>query len=175
MEYYGKVLSYINKGEDISQRKIAKHMGLSLGQTNFILHSLVKKGLLKMERITPKKVKYILTPQGIAKNARRTYSYIVNAIKNVLSLEAELLSIVEYYTSKGFTVYLDSKKDEVYNILLQVIKDRCLKQVKLLKDTDELKEVNGKALVIIWHNDREEIYKRLDIKCFNLLDNIEIF
>ena len=101
-----------------------------------------------MERITPK-VKYILIRRSIAKNARRTYSYIVNAIKNVLSLEAELLSIVEYYTSKDLQ-YILTQKDEVYNILLQVIKDRCLKQVKLLKDTDELKEVTGKALVIIY-------------------------
>jgi DNA-binding MarR family transcriptional regulator len=175
MEYDGEVLSYINREKDVSQRKIAKQMGLSLGQTNLILHNLVKKGLLKIERITPKKVKYILTPQGIAKNAKRTYSYLVNAINNILSLVTELFSVVEYYTSKGFVIYLDSKKDEVYNILLQVIKDGRLKQVKLLRDTDELKETNDKALVIIWHNDREEIYKQLDIKCFNLLDNIEIF
>jgi len=110
MEYDDKILNYINREKDISQRKIAKHVGLSLGQTNIILHNLVKKGLLKMERITPKKVRYILTPQGIAKNAKRTYSYMVNAIKNVLSLEAELISVVEYYTTEGYTVYLDSKK-----------------------------------------------------------------
>ena len=102
MEYDGEVLSYINREKDVSQRKIAKQMGLSLGQTNLILHNLVKKGLLKIERITPKKVKYILTPQGIAKNAKRTYSYLVNAINNILSLVTELFSVVEYYTSKGF-------------------------------------------------------------------------
>lgn len=55
MEYDDKILNYINREKDISQRKIAKHVGLSLGQTNIILHNLVKKGLLKMERITPKK------------------------------------------------------------------------------------------------------------------------
>lgn len=175
MEYEGKMLNYINKEKEISQRKIANYMGLSLGQTNFILHNLVKKGLLKIERITPKKVKYILTPQGIAKNAKRTYNYIVKAVENILFLEAELISVVEYYTSKGNTVYLDSKKDEVYNILLQAIKCRHLEQVKLLRNMDELKQTSGKALVIVWHNDRGEIYKQLGINYLNLLDNIGDF
>jgi len=172
MEYDGEILNYINREKDVFQRKIVKYMGLSLGQTNIILHNLVKKGLLKMERITPKKVRYILTPQGIAKNAKRTYSYMVNAIKNVLSLEAELISVVEYYTTEGYTVYLDSKKDEVYNKLRQVVNYRHLKQVKLLGHIDELKQSEDKTLVIVWHNDREEIFKQHGIDYLNLLDNI---
>ena len=67
MEFDGKVLNYISTKEDVTQRKIAKYMGLSLGQIDFILHNLVEKGLLKIEKVTPRSFKYILTPQGIVR------------------------------------------------------------------------------------------------------------
>ena len=173
MEFDGKMLNYISKKEDVTQRKIAKYMGLSLGQTNFILHNLVEKGLLKIEKITPRNIKYILTPQGIAKNAKRTYNYIINAINHVLSLETELLSIVEDYTTKGYTVYLDGEKDEVYNILQLIISDNKMTQIKWVSNADELVKTNQKALVILWHNEKTEIYEKLGIEYLNLLDRID--
>jgi len=47
-----------------------------------------------------------------------------------------------------------------------------LKQVKLLGHIDELKQSEDKTLVIVWHNDREEIFKQHGIDYLNLLDNI---
>jgi len=173
MENEGKMLNYIFKKEDVSQRKIAKYMGLSLGQTNFILHNLVKKGLLKIEKITPRNIKYILTPQGIAKTTKRTYNYIINAIAHVLSLETELISIVKNYTAKGYTVYLDGEKDEIYNILQLTISDNKLTQIKWLDNEDKLVETNQKALVILWNNEKAETYKKLGVDHLNLLDRID--
>jgi len=167
------VLSYIFKEKDISQRKIANYMGLSLGQTNFILHSLVKKGLLKIEKINPRSVKYILTPKGIAKNALRAYNCILSSISNVLALQDELLCIVGEYTDKGYMIFLDCDNDEVYSVLKQVVYDRNLHQVNLLSNVNKLANIDKDAVVIFWRNEKGEAYRELGIECVNILDGID--
>jgi len=167
------VLSYIFKEKDISQRKIANHIGLSLGQTNIILHSLVKKGLLKIEKINPRNVKYILTPKGIAKNALRAYNCIINSISNVLALQDELLNIVQVYTDKDCLIFLDYDDDEVYAVLRQIVCDRDLRQVNLLSDIDGAANASKDAVVIIWRNEKVESYRSLGIECINILDGID--
>ena len=72
MEHDEKILGYIANNENISQRKLAKLTDLSLGHMNLLLHKLVNKGLLKIEKVNPSSLRYILTPQGIARNAKRT-------------------------------------------------------------------------------------------------------
>lgn len=178
-----KMLNYIHKEENLSQRKIARYMGLSLGQINFLLHDMVKKGFLKIEKISPRNVKYILTPEGIAKNAKRAYNSLVYAIKNVLTLQEQLLDIIREYSEKGYSIYLDNEKDEVCIILKQVIRDKKLGEICRLISIEEItnviqntENINGnshaKELVICWAEDREKAYKQLGFRCMNILVRI---
>lgn len=173
MEYDGKILNYIWKNEYVSQRELAKYLDLSLGQTNLLLHNLAKKGFLEIKKINSRNLRYILTPQGIASNIKRTYNYIVNAINHVLSLKELIVEIVEDYDSKGYTVYLNGKKDEIYQLLKQVISDKKLSQVKWLYNIEELIETDEKALVVVWDNENEELYKEHGIEYINLLSRID--
>lgn len=178
-----KVLDYIQSKDNISQRKLAEHIGLSLGQTNYILHSLIKKGFLKIDKISSRNVKYILTPEGITKNARRAYNSLVYAIKNVLTLQEQLLDIVGEYSDKGYSIYLDNEKDEVCIILKQVIRDRKLGELCRLISLEEVtngmqnaentnKNIHVKALVICWAEGKTKAYKQLGFECVDMLARI---
>ena len=39
------MLRYLEKKQEVSQREIAQHLGISLGKVNFILNALVAKGI----------------------------------------------------------------------------------------------------------------------------------
>ena len=64
------VLKSIESKNTITQRELAKRTGLSLGAVNVLIKRLINKGLLKIEHINAKTMKYILTPKGIMEKAR---------------------------------------------------------------------------------------------------------
>ena len=173
MEHDEKILGHIAKDENISQRQLAKLTDLSLGHLNLLLHKLVNKGLLKIEKVNPSNLRYILTPQGITRNAKRTYYYIHNAVKQVLMLKGELERIFERYSADGYTVYLDGEKDEIHQIVEQVTSEKELPHVKWLKNMDEIMNIDKRAVVVLWQIEKEESYKQLGIEYINLLNRID--
>ena len=74
MDREEKVLNCISKNENISQRELSLHTGISLGSINLIIKKMVKKGLVKIERINTNTLKYMLTPKGFAEKAMKTLS-----------------------------------------------------------------------------------------------------
>ena len=71
-EYRYKILKLIEADSEISQRELAKALGISLGKTNYCLKALIDKGLLKVSNFKNSKNKlaymYLLTPKELKKN-----------------------------------------------------------------------------------------------------------
>jgi DNA-binding MarR family transcriptional regulator len=65
-----RLLSEIEAGSHLSQRSLARNLGIALGLTNLLLRRLVRKGWVRMIHIRPNRVTYLLTPTGIAEKAR---------------------------------------------------------------------------------------------------------
>jgi len=64
------VLKILKDNPRITQRQLAKEMGLSLGKTNYVIHALIDKGWVKFSNFKRSDNKsgymYLLTPKGIA-------------------------------------------------------------------------------------------------------------
>lgn len=70
------LLEVIEKNHSPSQRQLAGHLDISLGLVNSFIRRLASKGYFKITHIPKNRVKYILTPQGMAEKSRLTYEYI---------------------------------------------------------------------------------------------------
>ncbi len=74
------LLKILSQESDISQREMAKQMGISLGKVNYCLSQLAKSGLIKVIRFKSAKDKksysYILTPRGLTEKAKLTVSFL---------------------------------------------------------------------------------------------------
>jgi len=71
-----RILENIEKGRSLSQRDLARALNISLGLANSFIKRLVGKGYFEMTTVPKSKVKYIITPKGIAEKTRLTYEYI---------------------------------------------------------------------------------------------------
>jgi DNA-binding Lrp family transcriptional regulator len=89
------ILKIVADNPQISQRRIAESTGISLGQVNFLIKKLVKKGLIKIEGQTPKSIKYNLTPKGMVEKASLTLEYIRISYKAVISLTDTIRKIAD--------------------------------------------------------------------------------
>src|SRR3990172_1243000 len=71
-----KILTEIAQSQNVTQRGLSQNLGIALGLTNLYLKRLVRKGYVKITTIPPNRLKYLITPQGIAQKTRLTYEYM---------------------------------------------------------------------------------------------------
>lgn len=79
---------------DISQRQLARELGISLGKLNYCLQSLIDKGWVKagnFSRSSNKKgYAYLLTPSGIEAKARLTLAFLKYKMQEYDQLKQEI-------------------------------------------------------------------------------------
>ena len=71
-----QLLSEIETSEVVTQRGLSKRLGIALGLTNLYVKRLIKKGYIKVVNIQKNRIRYLITPQGIAEKSRLTYEYL---------------------------------------------------------------------------------------------------
>jgi len=89
-----KLLKLIEDAPNMSQREIAKKMGVSLGKTNYCMKALFDKGFIKVRNFYKHEKKtayiYFLTPKGIEEKTKVTYRFLQRKINEYESIKAEI-------------------------------------------------------------------------------------
>lgn len=84
----------LERDPDISQRKLAKKLGASLGAINFCLSALAEKGWIKFVNFSNSSNKkgylYLMTPSGINEKARLTLRFLKKRIEEYNHLHQEI-------------------------------------------------------------------------------------
>src|SRR6266850_5657972 len=80
-----EILTAIGEGHPLSQRALAQRLGVALGLTNLLLKRLARKGSIKIVEFPKKpaagkRLRYLLTPKGIAEKGRLTYEHMAYSI-----------------------------------------------------------------------------------------------
>lgn len=93
-EYRYKIFKLVEANPEISQRQLAKELGVSLGKTNYCLKALLEKGLIKASNFKNSQNKlayaYKLTPTGIEEKASVTIRFLRKKIKEYEQLQHEI-------------------------------------------------------------------------------------
>lgn len=104
---YG-LLKTLEVNPSLSQRDLAKRLGISLGKVNFCLNALVEKGCLKVNNFRNSENKlayaYLLTPHGVEEKARITIRFLKYKIQEYEQLRAEIKELKREAELKGLLV-----------------------------------------------------------------------
>ncbi len=88
------ILRKVNSNPNLSQRKLARELGFSLGKLNYCINALKDKGLLKLHFFKKSKNKlayaYILTPKGISTKTKLTLNFMKKKMKEYDELKSEI-------------------------------------------------------------------------------------
>ena len=92
-----RILRLIEENPAISQREIARALGISLGKANFCLRALIEKGILKANSFRNSNNKraysYVFTPSGIEEKARVTLRFLKTKMAEYEALQTEIAEI----------------------------------------------------------------------------------
>lgn len=153
-----QILNYLQSNEQTSQRVISKGTGLSLGAVNILIKKMVRKGLVKVEKLNSRTMRYIVTPKGMKEKSRLTYKFIRKSYHHILSITRALEEIIAIEAlEKEDQVVLYGPADEIEEILKNALRDLNIEPVVKRPEKDFLKP-HGKQLIITWrYEDKEKL------------------
>jgi EPS-associated MarR family transcriptional regulator len=100
-----KALRVLEKHPELSQRQLAKSLGISLGKTHFILNSLIDVGLIKVDNFRRSDNKlgyaYLLTPRGLVEKAKVTKRFLARKQREYKALEQQIADLTKEIESMG--------------------------------------------------------------------------
>jgi DNA-binding MarR family transcriptional regulator len=81
-----RLLTAIEEGAPLTQRALAERLGVALGLANLCLKRLARKGYIKVVHFNErpaarKRLRYLLTPKGLAEKSRLTYEHMVYSLQ----------------------------------------------------------------------------------------------
>lgn len=93
-----RILRAVELNPGITQRELAKLLGVSNGKTNYLIAALIEKGLIKMGNFRQgegklNKIAYLLTPAGIKNRSKLTRDYLACKEAEYEALKAEIESL----------------------------------------------------------------------------------
>ena len=119
-----QLLETISNEGSVTQRALAKTSGLALGLTNLLIRRLVKKGYVKIVNLERKRLRYLLTPQGMAEKLRLSYEYLEYSLYFYRQIRAFLTTVLTPLERSGGQNLLLYGTGEVAEITFLVMKQR---------------------------------------------------
>ena len=92
-----RLMRLLQDNPSLSQRELARALGISFGGLNYCLNALKDKGWVKMQNFNQSKNKlgyvYLLTPTGVAEKAVLTGRFLKRKMDEYEALKAEIAAL----------------------------------------------------------------------------------
>ena len=118
-----RLMGEIERNGSFSQRELARKLNISLGLVNRFIKRLVSKGYFKVKTLPRNRVKYFLTPKGLACKSKLTIEYLkysVDFYKEIKSLLLNKFKEMEEQGVKRILFYGTGEVAELAYLYLQL-------------------------------------------------------
>ncbi len=140
------ILEQIGQNPDATQASLAAQLGVAVGTINWHLKRLIAKGYVKVRRVERRKLRYIITPEGLALRARLTLDYINTSFQLYRLVRGRVADAVGGLRREGYTcVRLEGDGD-----VADVCRLTCLEHgLAIVQDLDApLLSVRGLKVIV---------------------------
>jgi len=145
-----RILEALERNPDMTQASLAAQLGVAVGSVNWYLKRLIRKGYVKVTQMERRRLKYFVTPQGLALKARLTSQYLEVSLRVYRELRQAARETLAQVRGKGYTAVKADGKDEA----MEIFRLTCLEEgVGIEKDpSSPLPEVRaeGTRFVVEW-------------------------
>ena len=95
------VLDAVERNPSLTQRSVARDLGIALGLVNAYLKRCLSKGLIKIGQVPPRRYAYYLTPRGISEKSRLTATYLIDCFAFFRQAHAQCDELFQMLAARG--------------------------------------------------------------------------
>ncbi|MGB9521173.1 MAG: winged helix-turn-helix transcriptional regulator [Anaerolineales bacterium] len=140
------LLEKIEDDPDVTQASLAALLGVAVGTVNWHLRRLIEKGYVKVKRAQRRKLRYIITPEGIAFRARLTINYIDQSMRLYRRVRQRTADLLLEVQRAGYHAVRIAGNDDIADICRLT----CLEHGITIANDDRLPllEVAGTKIIL---------------------------
>ncbi len=140
------LLEKIENDPNVTQASLATQLGVAVGTVNWHIKRMIAKGYVKVKRAERRKLRYIITPEGISFRAHLTIDYIEQSFllyRNIRKRVRELLVELKYNGYDGVRIETESSLEDSNNStqtndIVDICRLTCLEQnIKISQDPSD--------------------------------------
>ncbi len=98
-----KILEHIETNPDTTQADIATQLGVAVGTANWYVKRLLNKGYIKVTQLQRRRLRYLLTPKGVAEKSRLTLEYMRISLQLYRNIREQSLAALRQAGRAGHT------------------------------------------------------------------------
>jgi DNA-binding MarR family transcriptional regulator len=143
------LLERLEQNPDATQATLASQLGVAVGTVNWHLKRLIAKGYVKARRVERRKLRYVVTPEGIALRARLTLDYIQSSFRLYRLVRERSLLAIQQIEEAGYSRIFVAGEGDV----AEICRLTCLeKGMKLVDEQDHapVLQVQGLKVFVEW-------------------------
>ena len=119
-----RILETLERNPETTQANMAAQLGVAVGSVNWVLKRLIHKGYVKATQMERRRLKYFVTPQGLALKARLTTEYMEVSLRVYRELRRAAQETLSEIRDAGYTALAVEGNDEATEIFCLT----CLEQ-----------------------------------------------
>jgi DNA-binding MarR family transcriptional regulator len=96
-----RILEQIEKNPDATQADLAAQMGVAIGTVNWYVKRLIAKGFVKVTHLQRRRLRYLITPNGIAEKSRLTVEYMRVSLQLYRNIREQSLAALRQVRRAG--------------------------------------------------------------------------
>ena len=119
-----RILEVLENNPDTTQAGLAAQLGVAVGSVNWYLKRLIKKGYVKATRMQRSRLKYFVTPEGLALKARLTSQYMEVSLRVYRELRQAARETLASVRERGYTAV----RADGQNGAMEIFRLTCLEE-----------------------------------------------
>ena len=143
-----EILDVIDRNKDVSQRHLARHLGVALGLANSYLKRCIRKGLIKVSQAPANRYLYYLTPQGFTEKSRLTAEYLSISLSFYRKASESCLRVFDECARRGWRRLLLCGVSDLAEIATLRATERDVEVIGFLNSASEQKIFLSRP---VWH------------------------
>lgn len=145
------LLEHLERDPDATQASLATQLGVAVGTVNWHLKRLIAKGYIKVRRVERRKLRYLVTPEGLALRARLTLDYIQNSFRLYRLVRERSIDALQQLEQAGIrTIFLEGEGD-----VAEICRLTCIEkgiELAAKKDHFPVLRVQGLKVFVDWED-----------------------
>ena len=131
-----RILESLEENPDMTQAGLASQLGVAVGSVNWYLKRLIRKGYVKAKQMERRRLKYFVTPQGLALKARLTSEYMEVSLRLYRELRQAAREALDQVQRRGYGAIATAGNAEA----IEILRLTCLEQ--------DIKVENGSSVLL---------------------------
>lgn len=141
------ILHEVSTSEHVSQRYLSNKLGMTSGLVNLYIKRLARKGYIKITGMNRRRLKYFLTPSGIAQKTRLTYEFATISYKYLKKATEDIRKKLGEMEEADRTSVVVFGAGELADLCLLLVKDFNIRVVAIVDDHADSKRFLGYPVV----------------------------